>query len=122
MFLPREGPLKQIETTLGRADQKLSVLGLRMGSNKNEKRVYDADGVAFTIYKTLKPHMTVFYDEKGAVGRRYRRQDEVGTPLCVTIDFDTLADRAVPIRDRDTMAQERVPIDGLLAELQGRLS
>ena len=60
-------------------------------------------------------------DEAGSIGRRYRRQDEVGTPLCVTVDFDTLDDRAVTIRDRDTMTQERVPIDGLLGELKDRL-
>ena len=60
-------------------------------------------------------------DMAGSIGRRYRRQDEVGTPLCVTIDFDTLDDRAVTIRDRDTMAQDRVPIDGLLAELEGTI-
>ena len=60
-------------------------------------------------------------DVAGSIGRRYRRQDEVGTPLCVTVDFDTLDDRAVTIRDRDTMSQERVPIDGLLGELKDRL-
>jgi len=64
--------------------------------------------VAREIYKTLKPHMTVFYDEKSAVGRRYRRQDEVGTPFCVTVDSQTLADNTVTIRDRDTAQQERV--------------
>ena len=56
----------------------------------------------------------VQYDDAQSIGRRYRRQDEVGTPLCVTVDFDTLDDRAVTIRDRDTMAQDRVPIDGLV--------
>ena len=60
-------------------------------------------------------------DAAGSIGRRYRRQDEVGTPLCVTVDFDTLDDHAVTIRDRDTMSQERVPIDGLLGELKDRL-
>ena len=58
-------------------------------------------------------------DVAGSIGRRYRRQDEVGTPLCVTIDFDTLDDDAVTVRDRDTMEQERVPIDGLVDELHG---
>jgi glycyl-tRNA synthetase len=61
-------------------------------------------------------------DVAGSIGRRYRRQDEVGTPLCVTVDFDTLDDRAVTIRDRDTMTQARVPIDGLLGELRDRLN
>ena len=60
--------------------------------------------VAREIYKTLKPQMPVFYDEKGAVGRRYRRQDEVGTPFCITVDSQTLEDGTVTIRDRDTFA------------------
>ena len=55
--------------------------------------------------------MSVFYDEAGAIGRRYRRQDEIGTPYCVTIDFETVEkDNAVTVRDRDTMEQERVAI------------
>ena len=57
------------------------------------------------------------YDETQSIGRRYRRQDEIGTPLCVTVDFETLEDRAVTIRDRDTTAQVRVPIDGLVRHL-----
>ena len=52
----------------------------------------------------------MFYDEKGAVGRRYRRQDEVGTPYCITVDTQTLSDQTVTIRDRDTLEQERIPI------------
>ena len=63
----------------------------------------------------------VQYDETQSIGRRYRRQDEIGTPLCVTVDFDTIDDRAVTIRERDTMEQVRVPIDGLAAELAQRL-
>ena len=53
------------------------------------------------------------FDDAGAIGRRYRRQDEIGTPLCITVDFDSLDDNAVTVRDRDTMAQERVSIDRL---------
>jgi glycyl-tRNA synthetase len=53
------------------------------------------------------------YDDAGSIGRRYRRQDEVGTPFCVTIDFETLDDNAVTIRDRDSMSQDRVPIPTL---------
>jgi glycyl-tRNA synthetase len=55
------------------------------------------------------------YDETQAIGRRYRRQDEIGTPCCVTVDFDTLEDNAVTIRDRDTTTQERVSIDQLVS-------
>ncbi|CAB4822806.1 unannotated protein [freshwater metagenome] len=63
----------------------------------------------------------VDYDETQAIGKRYRRQDEVGTPLCVTVDFDSLEDNAVTIRDRDTTAQVRVPIADLLGEVSARL-
>jgi glycyl-tRNA synthetase len=68
----------------------------------------------------LRPHMTVFYDEAGAIGRRYRRQDEAGTPFGVTIDFETLGEKGaelkdtVTLRDRDTMKQERVKIAALV--------
>jgi glycyl-tRNA synthetase len=60
------------------------------------------------------------YDVTQSIGRRYRRQDEVGTPFCVTIDFNTLEDRAVTVRDRDTTEQVRLPIEGLLADLRQR--
>ncbi len=78
--------------------------------------------VAKQIYAELKRHMTVFYDEKGAVGRRYRRQDEAGTPFCITVDTETLSDQTVTVRDRDTLEQSRVKIDDLTAELTGRIS
>ena len=70
----------------------------------------------------LQPHWQCDYDETQSIGRRYRRQDEIGTPLAVTVDFDSLEDRAVTIRDRDTTEQDRVPIDKLLDELRGRLT
>lgn len=62
------------------------------------------------------------YDDTGSIGKRYRRQDEIGTPLCVTVDFETLNDHAVTIRDRDTMEQIRVPVDELLPTLKERLN
>jgi len=77
--------------------------------------------VAKEIYKTLKPHMTAFYDEKGAVGRRYARQDEIGTPFCITVDGQTLQDGTVTVRDRDTLEQWRVKKEDCLSELRGRL-
>ena len=55
----------------------------------------------------------VDFDDSGAIGKRYRRQDEIGTPLCITIDFDTLEDNTVTVRDRDTMKQDVVAIDGM---------
>jgi glycyl-tRNA synthetase len=69
----------------------------------------------------LRRHLAVFYDEAGNIGRRYRRQDEVGTPFCVTWDFESEGDGQVTVRERDSMAQERVPVAGLLFKLQERL-
>lgn len=77
--------------------------------------------VAEEIYGALKKHMNVFYDEKGAVGRRYRRQDEAGTPYCITVDGQTLQDRTVTIRDRDSLEQSRVRIDDIVAEIRQRV-
>jgi glycyl-tRNA synthetase len=77
--------------------------------------------VAQEIYRALKKRMNVFYDEKGAVGRRYRRQDEAGTPFCVTVDGQTLQDRTVTIRDRDTLEQWRVKVDDVVGDIQKRL-
>ncbi|MFN4258411.1 MAG: glycine--tRNA ligase [Gemmataceae bacterium] len=77
--------------------------------------------VAQAIYRELKPHFNVFYDDKGAVGRRYRRQDEAGTPFCLTVDGQTLQDQTVTIRDRDTLKQERIPIDQVAAEIRQRM-
>jgi glycyl-tRNA synthetase len=77
--------------------------------------------LAHDVRKTLSERYMVDYDETQAIGRRYRRQDEIGTPLCVTVDFDSLDDRAVTVRDRDTMEQVRVPVDGLTTVIAERL-
>ncbi|MGQ0482084.1 MAG: glycine--tRNA ligase [Pseudonocardia sp.] len=69
----------------------------------------------------LRRHWNVEFDDAGAIGRRYRRQDEIGTPFCVTVDFDTLTDLAVTIRERDTMSQERVALDQVESYLAARL-
>ena len=86
-----------------------------------------ADGAAMQalaqeVWAMLRPHFLTTYDETQSIGRRYRRQDEVGTPYCVTIDFDSLEDKAVTIRDRDSMAQERVPVAELVPALRERLA
>jgi len=78
--------------------------------------------VAQRIYRDLKRNFNVFYDEKGAIGRRYRRQDEAGTPYCITVDSQTLQDQTVTIRDRDTLRQWRVNLHDCVAELRQRLS
>ena len=61
------------------------------------------------------------YDDAGSIGRRYRRQDEVGTPFCVTVDVDTLEDGAVTVRDRDSMTQERIPVEGVKRAILDRM-
>ena len=80
------------------------------------------------VQQLFRPHMNIFYDEGGAIGRRYRRQDEIGTPFGVTIDFETLGEKGqalrdtVTLRDRDSMKQERVKIADLLQLLLARLA
>ncbi len=73
----------------------------------------DLSPVAKDVAQRLRKHWNVDFDDAGAIGRRYRRQDEIGTPYCVTVDFDTLQDQAVTVRERDTMKQERIGLDGL---------
>ena len=75
-----------------------------------------------TLYRQLKPLFNVVYDDKGAIGRRYRRQDEAGTPFCITIDGDTAKDDTVTIRDRDTLKQERVPLSQVRAVIERALT
>jgi glycyl-tRNA synthetase len=79
-------------------------------------------GVSREVLHLLQPHVMTEYDETQSIGRRYRRQDEIGTPLCVTVDFDSLDDRAVTIRDRDTTEQERVPIAEVVGRVRERLA
>ena len=107
-FVPRMAPIK---------------VGIFPLLKKNEEQVR----LCREIQKNLQPWMNVFYDDGGALGRRYRRQDEVGTPFCVTVDFETLGEEnpdlkgTVTIRHRDSMEQERLPISSLLAWLLERV-
>jgi glycyl-tRNA synthetase len=80
----------------------------------------ELEGVSREVLDILQPHFMCDYDVTQSIGRRYRRQDEVGTPFCITVDFDTLEDRAVTVRDRDSTEQVRVKIDDLLASLRER--
>jgi glycyl-tRNA synthetase len=77
--------------------------------------------VATNIYNDLKKYFNCFYDQKGAVGRRYRRQDEAGTPFCITVDGQTMEDNTVTLRERDSMEQTRVSTDQLLSHLRTKL-
>jgi glycyl-tRNA synthetase len=92
---------------------KVAVLPL----SRNEQLSPKARGLA----ETLRKRWIVEFDDAQAIGRRYRRQDEIGTPFCVTIDFDTLTDDAVTVRDRDTMTQERVKLSDVERYLSDRL-
>jgi len=78
-------------------------------------------GKAREVFDALQACWPCYYDQVGAIGRRYRRQDEVGTPYCVTIDFDTLEDETVTLRERDSMKQERIAIKDLIPKLHGEL-
>ena len=107
------------EEVLLKLNKKLApikVAVLPLVKNKEELRK-----VAKEVHGLLKPHFMSQYDEVGAIGRRYRRQDEIGTPYCLTVDFDTLKDNSVTVRDRDTMEQERVKIDELVGYLNKKL-
>jgi glycyl-tRNA synthetase len=77
--------------------------------------------VARELADRLRRNWNVDFDDAGAIGRRYRRQDEIGTPFCITVDFDTLEDQAVTVRERDTMQQERIPLAALEAHLAAEL-
>ncbi|MHA3723885.1 glycine--tRNA ligase [Leucobacter sp. HY1910] len=92
---------------------KVAVLPL----SRNEK----LSPMARELAADLREDWNIDFDDSGAIGRRYRRQDEIGTPFCVTVDFDSLDDNAVTVRERDTMQQERVPVANLYAYLAERL-
>jgi glycyl-tRNA synthetase len=111
-------PTKEIEILL-RLDKKVAPVKVAvLPLVKNKKELVEK---AKEVYQILRPHFVCQYDEVGSIGRRYRRQDEIGTPYCITIDFDTLKDNTATIRDRDTMEQERVKIEDLVKVLKERL-
>lgn len=93
------------------APMKAAVLPLSKKLNEGAAKVYDL----------LAKHFMVEYDDAGSIGKRYRRQDEIGTPLCITYDFDSEADNCVTVRDRDTMEQIRLPIDELVKYIEEKL-
>jgi glycyl-tRNA synthetase len=96
------------------APVKVAILPL----SRNEKLT----PTARSVYESVRKQWTTQYDDAQSIGRRYRRQDEIGTPLCVTVDFQTVEeDQAVTIRERDSMAQVRVPIAGVVDALRERL-
>jgi glycyl-tRNA synthetase len=78
--------------------------------------------LAHEVHRLLRARVQAEYDEGGSIGRRYRRQDEIGTPFCLTIDHQTVEDRTVTLRDRDSLEQERVPIEGIAEEIERRVT
>lgn len=112
-------PTKEVEILL-RLDKRIAPVKVAvLPLIKNKPELVQK---AKEIYQILKIHFVSQYDEVGSIGRRYRRQDEIGTPFCVTVDFDTLKDETVTVRDRDTMEQERVKIEDLINYIKERLS
>jgi glycyl-tRNA synthetase len=95
------------------APVKVAVLPLSRNADLSPK--------ARDLAAALRRCWNVEFDDSGAIGRRYRRQDEIGTPFCVTVDFDSLTDHAVTVRERDTMVQERVAMDQVESYLATRL-
>ena len=93
---------------------KLAVLPLVKKDGLPEK--------AREIMDDLKFHFNCKYDEKDSIGKRYRRQDAIGTPYCITVDHDTLNDNCVTLRNRDTMEQQRVSIDSLRSLIEDKVS
>jgi glycyl-tRNA synthetase len=111
--------VKEMETVL-KINKKLAPIKVAiLPLVKNKENIVEK---AKEIYSALVPHFYCQYDEVGTVGRRYRRQDEIGTPYAVTVDFETLEDEAVTVRDRDTMEQERIKIKDLKNYIEEKLN
>ena len=104
--------------TVLRLDRRLSPVKVAvLPLSRNEQ----LSPVARALATDLRKYWNIEFDDAGAIGRRYRRQDEIGTPFCITIDFDTLEDNAVTVRERDSMAQERISLDRVVAYLAEQL-
>ncbi|MFA5013480.1 MAG: glycine--tRNA ligase, partial [Candidatus Paceibacterota bacterium] len=111
--------VKEMETVL-KIDKKLAPIKVAvLPLVKNKENIV---AKAKEIFNTLAPYFYCQYDEVGTVGRRYRRQDEIGTPFAITVDFETLEDEAVTVRDRDTMEQERIKIKDLKNYIEEKLN
>jgi glycyl-tRNA synthetase len=110
----KEGELREVVLHLDKkiAPVKIAVFPLI----KKEPLILKAREIVSSLRRQLghRQNFVISYDESGTIGRRYRRQDEIGTPYCVTVDFESLEDGSVTIRDRDTMKQERVKIEELV--------
>jgi glycyl-tRNA synthetase len=104
--------------TVLRLDKRLAPIKVAVLPLSRNERL---SPVARELAASLRSRWNVEFDDAQAIGRRYRRQDEIGTPFCVTVDFATLDDQAVTVRNRDTMAQQRVSLDQVESYLTDRL-
>jgi glycyl-tRNA synthetase len=105
--------------TVLRLDPRLAPVKVAV---RARERHADQEPQARDLAAALRQHWNTDFDDASAIGRRYRRQDEIGTPYCVTVDFDSLADQAVTVRERDSMKQERIGIDALVGYLSEKLA
>jgi len=110
--------VKEVETVLKISKSLAPVKAAVLPLVRNKPEIVEK---AKKVFDMLKEYFMIQYDETGSIGRRYRRQDEIGTPFCITIDFDTLKDNTVTLRHRDTMKQERIKIDELASCLRKQL-
>ncbi|MFH0874212.1 MAG: glycine--tRNA ligase [Candidatus Komeilibacteria bacterium] len=108
---------KEVEVVL-RLDKRLAPIKVAVLPLSKKPEIQQ---VALPLFDDLANHFRSQYDETGSIGKRYRRQDEIGTPYCVTVDFDSLDDKKVTVRDRDTMAQERIGLDQVKTYLRDKL-
>nr|WP_324188359.1 glycine--tRNA ligase [Nocardia higoensis] len=125
-FLVDAYTVDQVPNAKGNLEERVSLrLDYRLAPVKVAvlplSRNADLTPKAKDLAAQLRQHWNVEFDDAGAIGRRYRRQDEIGTPFCITVDFDTLEDQAVTIRERDSMAQERIALDKVEGYLAQRL-
>ncbi len=125
-FLVDAYTVDQVPTAKGTTEERISLrLDPRLAPVKAAvlplSRNADLTPKAKDLAAQLRRNWNVDFDDAGAIGRRYRRQDEIGTPFCITVDFDTIDDQAVTIRERDSMAQERIALDKVEAYLAARL-
>ncbi len=107
------GVEKRVVLRLSKQMAPIQVAVFPLLSNRSE-----LVGLAREVYNKLSKEFRVFYDSSGAIGRRYRRQDQIGTPYCITVDFQSLEDNTVTVRDRDSMKQVRVGIEELIDHLK----
>ncbi len=113
------GQVKELDTrTVLKLDRRLAPIKVAVLPLSRDEKL---SPMAKELAQELRTNWMVDFDDAGAIGRRYRRHDEIGTPFAVTVDFDSLEDKAVTVRERDTMEQQRIPLAELTGYLAGQL-